>query len=366
MIIQKDRNFITVKAYAENKGMRIDLSDGSQISLATNKPYAQQETNVHLDRIMRLYNQRHGNPSWTYVLPNQEKTITEMSEAEALVGVYYNLISRNLATAVLGTSILQLFYSHKYAVRLCDVENTTRYVRDYRLDRNKVVKYLMERNITSLNYETIQDYQAYQSGIDLSELNERQKRFVTSVLNNGLKDKKKIEYLIRKVRAEHINYILSPREIEEYFELADLLEMPFNQKNFLNAFANMQYQEEMRKDELMALGMKKNQDPRLKLDTENYYAVLPTTPKELAEMGEVMSNCIGGYADAVANGRSKIIFVYSQETNRPVLNIEVRKDGDGKYRIAQFLGPRNDWGATEHHPEYYKAFSNLIATINNG
>lgn len=366
MIIQKDRNFITVKAYAENKGMRIDISNGVQVSLATNKPYSNQETGAHLERIMRLYNQRNGNPSWTYVLPNRGKVITEMSEAEALVGVYYGLISISPATAVLGASILQLFYSHKYAVRLYDVESTTRYVKDYRLDHNKVVKYLIERGLTSLNHESVREYQAYKNGVDLSELNEKQKRFITSVLNNGLKDKKKIDYLIRKVRAEHIDYMLTPREIEKYFELADLLEISFNQKNFLNAFANMKYQEEIRKDELLTLGMKKNQDTRLKLDTENYYAVLPTTPKELAEMGATMHNCIGGYADMVANGTSKIIFVYSRETNKPVLNIEVRLFSENKYHIAQFLGPQNDWSAKDRHPEYYKALSDLITTINNG
>lgn len=366
MIIQKDRNFIIVKACAENKGMRIDISNGTQVSLATNKPYSQQGTSAHLERIMRLYNQRNGNPSWTNVLPNRETVITEVPEAEALLTVYYGLISRNPATAVLGTTILQLFYSHKYAVRLYDVENTTRYVKDYRLDHNKVIKYLMERNMRSLDYDTIREYQIYQHGVDLSELNGRQKSFITSALNNGLKDKKKIDYLIRKVKAEHIDYILSPRLVEEYFALADLLEMPFNQKNFLNAFANMKYQEETRKNELLILRMKKNQDTRLKLDTENYYAVLPTTPKELAEMGETMRNCIGGYADMVANGTSKIIFVYSRETNRPVLNIEVRLAGENDYRIVQFLGPRNDRNANEHHPEYYKAFSDLIATINNG
>jgi hypothetical protein len=90
---------------------------------------------------------------------------------------------------------------------------------------------------------------------------------------------------------------------------------------------------------------------------------MPTTPKEFHDMGKKMSNCVAGYYEMVAQGRSIIVFVYDRHTNEPIINIEIRPKGNNEYYISQFLGKQNSLMIYREYEAYYKAYLKHVLTI---
>jgi hypothetical protein len=80
-------------------------------------------------------------------------------------------------------------------------------------------------------------------------------------------------------------------------------------------------------------------------------------------MGRRMANCIAGYYDSVANGNTVIVFVYSRETNAPIINIDLNVTRTGHYNLNSFLGRQNDRSMVHSEREYYEKYCKHIAGI---
>lgn len=363
MIIEKQRNLIIVRAHEKHKGMAIDIETGVQKSLTTNKPYATQYTNTHLARIAETYNRVKGRSQWAEALPNYRHMITTMTEAEAIVALFYRMssygIHRGLAHEVV---VLQMFYAHKYEITVDSTVQISRIIKEHGLDARKFVKYVINNELQNINSADIIAFKAEGQGLDVSGLMPKQKEYLSRIMQRYGFDRDKLNYLIRKIRAEHIDELVEYHCLGQFFDLCELFEVPYNQKNFLNSFAKMKYTERAQRDAILQKKLEQQYDPKYLLDTENYYCVMPTTPKQFAEMGEQMSNCIGGYVENVASGRCKIVFVYDRATRKPVINIEVSLY-DGRPELRQFLGFGNDWDAKNKHQNFYNQYKMLIENL---
>ena len=100
-----------------------------------------------------------------------------------------------------------------------------------------------------------------------------------------------------------------------------------------------------------------------KLDTDDFYCVMPTTPKEFSDMGKKMANCVAGYYERVARGQSIIVFVYDRRTNEPIINMEICLGNGNRYYISQFLGKQNSRTVYREYETYYKAYQAYLQTI---
>ena len=163
--------------------------------------------------------------------------------------------------------------------------------------------------------------------------------------------------------AEHIEYVVNSDDAIRFLHLADDLGQSYNHKNFLNGYASMRYLYEMNKEALMQKKVLATQKDIFKLDTDDFYCVMPTTPKEFSDMGKKMSNCIAGYYENVGRGQSIIVFVYNRHTNEPIINIEICSRGNNEYYLNQFLGKQNSRMVYREYATYYKAYEAHLQTI---
>jgi len=354
MYAEKQQGMIYVKAKDEQKGAKIDLTTGLVFSEASGKPYkSQADNNLRRlfagERLPEVFNAR-----W--------KNILEASEPITLVALYWHLDKHQREHYAGYATTLQMVYNRQFEMSFNSVIRLHNIISEYRLDRTAFINYIIQANIHEVRYNDVADFAAAQCGIDITNLNAEQYRIVRMMIENNLSHDK-IKYIIRKMLAEHIEYVVGSHGIIHFFRLADELGQPYNHKNFLNGYASMAHLYEMNKEALMQKKVVAAQKEIFKLDTDDFYCVMPTTPKEFHDMGKKMSNCVAGYYEMVAQGRSIIVFVYDRHTNEPIINIEIRPKGNNEYYISQFLGKQNSLMIYREYEAYYKAYLKHVLTI---
>lgn len=354
MYAEKHQGTIYFKAHSEQKGVRIDLASGLVISQATGKPYKSQADN----NLRRLFvGQR-----LPEVFHRPWENILETTEPIALVVLYWHLDKCQREHYADYATTLQMVYNRQFEMRFNSVIRLHDIISRNRLDRTAFINYIIQANIHEVRYNDAVDFTATQGGIDIANLNAEQRRIVRTMIENNLSHDK-IKYIVRKMFAEHIEYVVGSHGIIHFFRLADELEQSYNQKNFLNGYASMAHLYEMNKEALMQKKVVAAQKEIFKLDTDDFYCVMPTTPKEFDDMGKKMSNCIAGYFERVARGQSIIVFVYNRYTNEPVVNMEIRAKDNTQYYLSQFLGKQNSYMARTHYEVFYNAYQAHLQTI---
>lgn len=356
MYVEKQRANVIVRARENQKGIQINIATGEIISLATGRRYAYQ----HDNHVKRLFGNNEPMPN---VLRDTDGNILNYDEPTAIVGLYYNLNSDERVALPFFVTVMQMFYNRQFAISFRRVKAVAKVLLDNRhFQRTHLVNYIIENEMHDFDtYRLATTYLTALNNIDMTDLNDLQKRFVRAMVEENM-GKEKIEYVIRKMKAEHIEFILNMSQIREYFTLCDLVEQPYNQRNFLNGFADMLYYKSIHKDEIALKRVKLVQKDIFKMDNDKYYCIMPTTPKEFTDMGKTMQNCIGGYYENVAIGRCVIVFVYSRETGKPIINIHLEKCGNGGYSIRQFNTTQN-YDARLRYADFYNAYEAYVRTI---
>jgi hypothetical protein len=354
MYAEKQQGTIYFKAHSEQKGVRIDLASGLVFSQATGKPYKSQADN-NLRRLFigqRLPEIFHS--SW--------ESILETTEPIALVALYWFLDKHQREHYAGYATTLQMVYNRQFEMSFNSVIRLHDIIVDQKLDRTAFINFIIQTGLQRVGYGDVVDFKIAQNGINVANLTDNQRRFVRIMVSHNI-DHEKIKYIIRKMMAEHIEYVIYPEDIIRFFRLADELEQSYKHKNFLNGYASMRYLYEMNKEALMQKKVVAVQKDIFKLDTDDFYCIMPTTPKEFSDMGEKMSNCVAGYYGRVAQGRSIIVFVYDRHTNEPIINIEICLRGNGEYYINQFLGKQNSRTVYHEYKVYHKAYQAHLQTI---
>lgn len=356
MYVEKQRANVIVRARENQKGIQINIATGEIISLTTGKLYAYQQDN----HVKRLFNNAEPLPN---VLRDTDGNILNYDEPTAIVGLYYHLNSDERVTLPFFVTVMQMFYNRQFAISFRRVKAVAKILLDNRhFQRAQFVNYIIENELHEFDvYRLATTYLTALNNIDTTDLNELQKRFVRTMVEYNM-GKEKIEYIIRKMKAEHIEFVVGLNQVMEYFTLCDLVEQPYNQRNFLNGFADMLYYKSIHKDEIALRKVKLVQKDIFKMDNDKYYCIMPTTPKEFTDMGKTMQNCIGGYYESVADGRCVIVFVYSRETGKAIINIHLEKCGNRGYNIRQFNTTQNN-DARGKYSDFYNAYGAYIQTI---
>lgn len=353
MYAEKQQGTVYFKAKEKQKGIKIDLATGTIISQASGQPYKSQKEN-HLRRLFV------GEQMPQYFNDYYSSILLD-SEALAIVALYSNLDNRERENLAEYATILQMVYNRRFEMTFQSVIQLVQLCRRDDIERVPFVNFVIENNIHNVQYSTLTDYAIVQGGIEIANLTETQRSIIRRMVETDYNNDK-IKYIVRKMVAEHIEYVIGIGYIMHFFELCEQLEQPYNQKNFLNGYAGMRYLYEMKKEELMLKKVSEAQKDIFKLDTEELYCVMPTTPQQFDAMGRKMSNCIAGYYENVARGRSIIVFVYDRATNEPIINIELNRF-DNRFAINQFLGMQNSRMVQRTHEAYYKAYQAHLGTI---
>lgn len=354
MYAEKHQGTIYFKAHNEQKGVRIDLASGLVISQATGKPYKSQADN----NLRRLF----AGQRLPEVFHSPWENILETTEPVALVVLYWHLDKCQREHYADYATTLQMVYNRQFEMRFNSVIRLHNLISERGLDRTAFINFIIQSDIHEVQHASVVDFKIAQNRIDVTNLTDNQHRFVRTMVNNNI-DREKIKYIMRKMLAEHIEYVVTPDDVIRFFYLADELEQSYNQKNFLNGYASMRYLYEIKREELMQKKVVAAQKEIFKLDTDDFYCVMPTTPKEFDDMGKKMSNCIAGYFERVARGQSIIVFVYNRYTNEPVVNMEIRAKDNTQYYLSQFLGKQNSYMARTDYEVFYNAYQAHLQTI---
>lgn len=354
MYAEKQQGMLYFKAKDGQKGVKIDLTTGIIISQSSGQPYKSQADN-NLRRLFageqlpEVFNSR-----WTNIL--------EVTEPIALVALYWHLDKDERQHYAEYATTLQMIYNRQYEMQFHSVIRLRNVISDHRLDRTAFINFIIQTGIHEVDYSSITDFAIAQGGIDVANLTDVQRSFIRSMVSNDMGNEK-IKYIVRKMMAEHIEYVVNRDDVIRFFHLADDLEQPYNQKNFLNGYASMRYLYEMNKETIMQKKIVAVQKDIFKLDTDDFYCVMPTTPKEFDAMGKKMSNCVAGYYENVAKGYSIIVFVYDRRTNEPIINMEIRLGDSKQYYLNQFLGKQNSRMVYRECEAYHKAYQAHLQTI---
>ena len=355
MYAEKQQGIIYFKAKDEQKGLKIDLATGIVTSQTSGQPYKSQFSN-HLRKLFV------GQPI-PEIFNTTQMNILETTEPIALVALYWHLTEDERQHYADYATTLQMVYNRQFEMQFHSVIGLHNLISNYGLDRTAFINFIIQTGIHEVGYFDMRDFAIAQSGIDITNLTDNQRRVVRALVDCNI-DREKIKYIMRKMVAEHIEYIFDSNGIIRFFYLADELGQSYNQKNFLNGYASMSYLYEINKEALMQKKVLAAQKDIFKLDTDDFYCVMPTTPKEFDSMGKKMSNCIAGYYEDVSKGQSIIVFVYDRHTNEPIINIEICRRDNNEYYFNQFLGKQNNRMVCLEYAAYYKAYQAHLQTIN--
>ena len=360
MFTAKEKEILIIKATEKQKGIKINLNSGEVYSGTTNKPYVNQSAS----QLIRLFK---SNEEYQEIFNSQiyGQKILDFDESMAITYLFYIMRRENFLGSV---KFLQALYSAKHDIDYRSLTSLyTEILEDNpTIEMKTLVKYLIDRNIHFVNTRGdyyLQDFVLYQRNIDETLLNKEQKEIIIYFISCN-EDDEKIKYLIRKIKSEHIDVILSLDKIKQYFNLCEIYDTPFNQKNMLKSFAELLYRKKEEKEKENFKYICNIQQDCFKMDTEELYCVLPKKLEEFVEMGNMMSNCIGGYYNDVLNGRSRIIFVYERKTNRPVINMELTKNYSlAQWRIETFLGFANSESVYDKYSNFRKDYQEHLKNL---
>lgn len=363
MIVTKVRNEVFFKVAESQKGAKINLDDGIVFSLATNSPYRNQQNN----NLRAMFSREQ--EAMPNCLRNHSDSILNSDEATAIIALYFAMETPARIQFARYIPVLQIFHSRQrditYNSIINMVDTLDRYT-ETEVPRNAFYNYIIGRDGLDLSYtywhDRVKEFQVVNSGVDLTDLTERQERIMHDLIRHKV-SAEKLTYIKRKLQTEHIEYLVDGSDVRHFFNLSEKLELPFNHKNFLNGYANMKYEYEMQKETMMAKTVAKKQADIFKLDTEEYYCVMPKTIKEFQDMGRKMNNCIGSYYSRVADGDSTIVFIYDKKNDEPIANVEVVPDYANGFRIACFLGYSNNRHVNMRMGNYYQNYQNHIGSI---
>lgn len=354
MYAEKQQGMIYFKAKDGQKGVKIDLTTGIIISQTSGQPYkSQADNNLRRlfagERLPEVFNSR-----WTNIL--------EVTEPIALVALYWHLDRDERQHYADYATTLQMVYNRQFEMQFHSVVGLHHLISNHGLDRPTFINFIIQADIHEVERSSVTDFAIAQGGIDIANLTNNQRRFIRTMVNHNI-DHEKIKYIVRKMVAEHIEYVIDSEDVIRFFRLADELGQSYNHKNFLNGYASMRYLYEMNKEALMQKKVLEIQKDIFKLDTDDFYCVMPTTPKEFDAMGKKMANCVAGYYESVAKGQSIIVFVYDRHTNEPIINIEIRLRDNNEYCLGQFLGKQNSRMVYREYETYHRAYQAHLQTI---
>ena len=354
MYAEKQQGIIYFKAKDEQKGVRIELTTGLVISQASGKPYKSQADN----NLRRLF----AGEQLPEIFISRWTNILEVTEPIALVALYWHLNKDERQHYADYVTTLQMIYNRQFEMQFDSAIKLHNVISNYRLDRPTFINFIIQTGIHEIGRSAVTDFKIAQGGMDITNLTDNQRQLVRTMTIYNI-NHEKIKYIVRKMIAEHIEYVIGISDIMRFFSLADDLGQSYNQKNFLNGYASMQYLYDINKEVLMQKKVLAVQKDIFKLDTDDFYCVMPTTPKDFDAMGKKMANCVAGYYESVARGQSIIVFVYDRHTNEPIINIEICLRDDNKYYLNQFLGKQNNYMVYREYATYYKAYEAHLQTI---
>jgi hypothetical protein len=140
-----------------------------------------------------------------------------------------------------------------------------------------------------------------------------------------------------------------------------MLNKPMEKSDFYRQYINTKRAYEQRKNELLDTGIRNNQLAKKALAFENdaFEVIIPTTNAELIAEGENQHNCVGGYGERVAEGRTYVVFIRRKTApTKAYITCEVSTQG----RIWQYLAQYNRSVHDTDANEFYQAYQQHLST----
>lgn len=126
-------------------------------------------------------------------------------------------------------------------------------------------------------------------------------------------------------------------KIAEMLDMSKIAEIKVEKSDFFRQYVNIRRNYIINKTAYDAKAFVAKQNAHLKAltyENEELVVVIPTTPAELVAEGNAQHNCVGGYADAVIDGRCNIVFI--RKKNNPTasyITCEIRNGTINQYLI---------------------------------
>lgn len=369
MYLVKERNIITIGVAGSERTVRLDLHTMQYISGQSGKPYVRQ--NDSLSARFGIYEgnvQAQFNEYWQR---RQHSTVQEVGIDNALLAVlarkwYWGAGSlhaesvmalQKIISACQGWTITELVA----ADTILSETRRTRFAND-----NDFHQYIIRSNMNEVNSisEFIDNYRLRNWGEYFERMSREDKRLFKTIVDSTEFTKEQQEYLARKLSTEHFGNILSLRDVQSYFATAELLQVDWNQKNFIKSFLYNRYIEEIKNDELKAQRVKIQQADKFIFENDSYKIVMPQTAEELSAIGKTLNNCVGGYFSSIERGRLSIAYAVRKDgVTGENIACEIRNDY-GKYEIVQYRGFNNQNGITfPRGQRFFDEYSEYLKTI---
>ena len=155
------------------------------------------------------------------------------------------------------------------------------------------------------------------------------------------------------------NYMRS--YLHELWNWCNMMDKPMEKSDFYRQYINTKRTYEQRKNELLDVGIRKNQLARkaLAFEDDTFEVVIPTTNAELVTEGENQHNCVGGYGQRVAEGNQYVVFIRRKsDPTKAYITCDIYTDGT----ICQYLTKYN-YGVHDADAVAFKtAYQNHLST----
>lgn len=149
--------------------------------------------------------------------------------------------------------------------------------------------------------------------------------------------------------------------LRDLWNWCNLMDKPMEKSDFYRQYINTRRAYEQRKNELLDVGIRKNQlaRPALAFENDIFEVVIPTTNAELVAEGENQHNCVGGYGQRVAEGSRYVVFIRRKsDPTKAYITCDIYPDGS----ICQYLTKYNSGVHDADAVAFKTAYQNHLST----
>jgi hypothetical protein len=114
---------------------------------------------------------------------------------------------------------------------------------------------------------------------------------------------------------------------QRFIEYTTALGWEMEKGDFFRQFINACRAYNAKREELELRGFMLAQQKNLEalsFETEDYVIVIPMNPNDLIAEGKMQHNCVGGYSNAVREGRKNVVFIRKKtDINKPYITCDI-------------------------------------------
>ena len=152
------------------------------------------------------------------------------------------------------------------------------------------------------------------------------------------------------------------QHMNDFIKYTTALEIPMEKGDFFRQYINAKRAYRIHEDALINKGIAINQQKRLKalsFENETFVVVVPMTKEELRTEGELQHNCVGSYADKIAEGNRNVVFIRRKSNpTAPYITCDIYNDST----INQYLVKCNYRTSAEDALEFKRLYQQHLST----